>query len=89
MPLTTSLGRVLDALATGFGLCGERTYDGEPAMRLEAFAAGAPADDSLPAFQIPIRRENSQSVIATPALFAWLMEEGAFVASLKTRQAYA
>jgi len=89
MPLTTSLGRVLDALATGFGLCTERTYDGEPAMRFEAFAAGAPAGDSLPAFQIPLVQENSQLVIATPALFAWLMEEGAFIAPLKKRQSYA
>ena len=38
-PLTTSTGRVLDAAAALLGLCRERTYDGEPAMKLEAAAA--------------------------------------------------
>jgi hydrogenase maturation protein HypF len=89
IPLTTSLGRVLDALATGFGLCSERTYDGEPAMRFEAFAAGSPPDAIVPDFEIPIRQEDSQLVIATPALFAWLIEEGAFTAPIKAQQIYA
>lgn len=32
---TSSLGRVMDALAYRLGVCTMRTYDGEPAMRLE------------------------------------------------------
>ncbi len=32
---TTSFGRVLDALACEFDICRKRTYDGEPAMKLE------------------------------------------------------
>ena len=32
---SSSMGRVLDALAFTLGVCRERTYDGEPAMRLE------------------------------------------------------
>ncbi|MBO4569242.1 MAG: carbamoyltransferase HypF, partial [Candidatus Methanomethylophilaceae archaeon] len=32
---TTSMGRLLDALAFYLGVCSKRTYDGEPAMRLE------------------------------------------------------
>jgi hydrogenase maturation protein HypF len=32
---TTSFGRVLDALSCYFGVCQKRTYDGEPAMKLE------------------------------------------------------
>ncbi len=32
---TSSFGRILDALSFSLGVCGERTYDGEPAMRLE------------------------------------------------------
>ncbi len=35
---TTSCGRVLDAVAAVLGVCYERTYEGEPAMKLE-FAA--------------------------------------------------
>ncbi len=34
--LTSSLGRFLDAVATLLGVCGIRTYEGEPAMKLEA-----------------------------------------------------
>ena len=38
-PATTSTGRVLDAAAALLGICRERTYDGEPSMVLEAYAA--------------------------------------------------
>jgi hydrogenase maturation protein HypF len=35
---TTSCGRVLDAVAAVLGICYERTYEGEPAMKLESTA---------------------------------------------------
>jgi hydrogenase maturation protein HypF len=35
---TTSCGRVLDAVAAVLGICYERTYEGEPAMKLESAA---------------------------------------------------
>ena len=38
-PLTSSTGRILDAVSLLLGVCVERTYEGEPAMKLEAFAA--------------------------------------------------
>jgi hydrogenase maturation protein HypF len=37
-PQTTSLGRVLDAAAAVLGICYERTYEGEAAMKLESAA---------------------------------------------------
>jgi len=37
-PKTTSCGRVLDAVSAVLGVCYERTYEGEPAMKLEAAA---------------------------------------------------
>jgi hydrogenase maturation protein HypF len=37
---TTSCGRVLDAVAAVLGVCYERTYEGEPAMKLESIARG-------------------------------------------------
>ena len=37
-PFTTSAGRFLDAVAAWLGVCQVRTYEGEPAMRLEAAA---------------------------------------------------
>ncbi len=36
-PMTSSLGRCLDAIAAIFDVCHLRTYRGEPAMRLEGF----------------------------------------------------
>jgi hydrogenase maturation protein HypF len=35
---TTSCGRVLDAVSAVLGICYERTYEGEPAMKLESTA---------------------------------------------------
>jgi hydrogenase maturation protein HypF len=37
-PLTSSTGRILDAVAALLGVCMERTYEGEPAVKLEAFS---------------------------------------------------
>jgi len=37
-PETTSCGRVLDAVSALLGMCYERTYEGEPAMKLESAA---------------------------------------------------
>jgi len=36
--MTTSCGRVLDAVSAILGVCYERTYEGEPAMKLESAA---------------------------------------------------
>jgi hydrogenase maturation protein HypF len=38
--MTTSCGRVLDAISAILDLCHERTYEGEPAMKLESAALG-------------------------------------------------
>jgi hydrogenase maturation protein HypF len=38
-PKTTSLGRILDAAAAILGICYERTYEGEAAMKLESAAS--------------------------------------------------
>ncbi|MDD5502025.1 MAG: carbamoyltransferase HypF, partial [Candidatus Thermoplasmatota archaeon] len=38
--MTTSCGRVLDAASAVLGICRQRTYEGEPAMRLESAAVG-------------------------------------------------
>lgn len=35
---TTSCGRILDAVSAVLGICNERTYEGEPSMKLESIA---------------------------------------------------
>ncbi|MCU4716730.1 carbamoyltransferase HypF [Halapricum hydrolyticum] len=48
-PVTTSMGRALDVVSALLGVCSERTYEGEPAMKLEAAAAeGQSVDLSVP-----------------------------------------
>jgi len=89
MPYTTSLGRVLDALAVAFGLCVRRTYDGEPAIRFETFANGVPPDTPIPAFEIPVKVRGNIQELTTPALFQWLIEQKAFSARRATKRAYA
>lgn len=37
-PLTSSMGRLLDAMAAMLGICPSATYEGEPAIKLEAAA---------------------------------------------------
>jgi len=43
-PLSSSIGRILDALSCYLGICCKRTYDGEPAMKLERYLSkGSPS----------------------------------------------
>ena len=64
--LTSSTGRVLDAAAALLGICRERTYDGEPAMKLESAAyAGRPA-----AWEIEFSRDGGCEVLSTRALLS-------------------
>ncbi len=46
--LTTSAGRFLDAVSAALGVCRVRTYEGEPAMKLEAVAAGEKWGEPMP-----------------------------------------
>lgn len=63
-PLTSSCGRVLDAASALLGICDERTYDGRPAMLLEAI--------STEPFDIAPIIENS--ILKTAPLFRYLIE---------------
>jgi hydrogenase maturation protein HypF len=48
VPITSSTGRVLDAVSSALGVCQKRTYDGEPAMTLEGVAHYGHPDVALP-----------------------------------------
>ncbi|MDD1676952.1 MAG: carbamoyltransferase HypF [Methanomicrobiales archaeon] len=61
---TSSTGRVLDATAALLGICRERTYDGEPAMRLESVAMGGHPQD----WDIIISRQNGSRILSTRSL---------------------
>jgi hydrogenase maturation protein HypF len=69
-PWTTSGGRFLDAVAAWIGVCRERTYEGEPAMRLEAAARGGTARD----VEAPIREVEGRLEVDLVSGFAALVE---------------
>jgi len=54
---TTSTGRVFDAISAALGICGERTYEGECAMKLES--AAYYGEDAV---EIPVEIKNDGSV---------------------------
>jgi len=63
---TSSTGRVLDAAAALLGICRERTYDGEPAMKLESAACAGRAA----AWDLEFLRDGDCEVFATRSLLA-------------------
>jgi len=69
-PWTTSGGRFLDAVAAWIGLCRERTYEGEPAMRLEAAARGGIARG----VEVPLGEVEGRLEVDLVSGFATLVE---------------
>jgi hydrogenase maturation protein HypF len=61
---TSSTGRVLDAASALLGICRERTYDGEPAMKLESRAAGGKAET----WDLVFERDGDCSILSTRSL---------------------
>ncbi|MBT3408627.1 carbamoyltransferase HypF, partial [Candidatus Woesearchaeota archaeon] len=66
---TTSTGRVLDAVSTLLGVCNKRTYDGQPAIELEKFAAKEYFD-----IEPLIEKEKGVSILNTSNLFKYLIK---------------
>ena len=66
-PQSTSFGRVLDALSCYLGICCKRTYDGEPAMKLEWYLSKG---SNRFAFQPVVK----QGIVQTVDLFRQLHE---------------
>lgn len=66
-PVTSSFGRVLDALSCYFDICCARTYDGEPAMKLERYM-----DEGKRTFEFELQRDSD--TILTLPLFEQLFK---------------
>jgi len=62
--MTSSTGRVLDAGSALLGICRERTYDGEPAMKLESIALGGKPE----CWDLVYSRENGCEILSTRAI---------------------
>jgi len=76
-PVTTSAGRLFDAVASALGVCHVSTYEGEAAARLEAVALPGPAppidlelEDSGRLFaELVARRRSGEPVALLAAVF--------------------
>lgn len=66
-PLTTGFGRMLDAVSCHLGICQKRSYDGEPAMKLEPFLERGRRS-------VPLVAERRSDIIQTVDLFRQLTE---------------
>lgn len=62
--MTSSTGRALDAASALLGICAEKTYDGEPAMKLESAAASGRCE----AWEVPIQYTSGSTVLMTREL---------------------
>lgn len=75
---TSSTGRVLDAVSGLLGICREKTYDGEPAMKLESAAAiGRPQPWDLAYTRDGAREVLSTRLLCKQALREYLSRGGA------------
>jgi hydrogenase maturation protein HypF len=69
---TSSCGRVLDAVSCLLGICRERTYEGEPAMKLEAAARAGEAGRTN--FRCELKREDGIGRVDTARLLLRVLE---------------
>ncbi|MDI6819773.1 MAG: carbamoyltransferase HypF [Candidatus Hodarchaeaceae archaeon] len=69
---TSSCGRALDAVACLLGVCSERTYEGEPAIKLEAAANGGDADRWK--LEPTLKNVDGVSVIDTSQLLVGVLD---------------
>ncbi len=65
---TSSCGRILDAVACLLGICDERTYEGEPAIKLEAAASNEDVEELK--LEPAIKKVNGMKVVDTSQLLA-------------------
>jgi len=68
---TTSTGRVLDAISALLGICGERTYEGECAMKLESVAYSGQNKIDIP---VKIKNYRGMDVVDTSSILISVLE---------------
>jgi hydrogenase maturation protein HypF len=73
---TTSTGRFLDAVSVFLGICGEQTYEGEPAIRLEGYSLRGKTIGDLIGLEIPYKETKDGHEIQISQVFPQLIDLG-------------
>ena len=71
--ITTSTGRLLDAISAVLRICGKRTYEGECAMKLESAAYNGEDVLEIP-FEIESKRNNGMEYLNTSNILITALE---------------
>jgi len=72
--ITTSTGRFLDSISVLLDICGEQTYEGEPAIRLEGCGMGSKNDDKIPRISIPYEKKETNYILKVSAIFPQIID---------------
>jgi len=70
-PITSSAGRLFDAVSAAIGICSERTYEGQPAVELEMIADETVSD----CYNSEIKMEDDCLVLDTISIFNSTVED--------------
>ncbi|MHA1972047.1 MAG: Kae1-like domain-containing protein, partial [Candidatus Hodarchaeales archaeon] len=74
--LTSSCGRILDTISILLGVTRERTYEGEPAIKLESFAERSLTKDSTkPIIINSLKEANNEIIIDTTSFILELYQQ--------------
>ncbi|MHA1347030.1 MAG: Kae1-like domain-containing protein, partial [Candidatus Heimdallarchaeaceae archaeon] len=71
---TTSTGRFLDAVSVFLGICGEQTYEGEPAIRLEGYSLRGETNSNPTGLEIPYKETKNGYEIQISQAFPQLID---------------
>lgn len=68
---TTSTGRVLDAISSALGICGQRTYEGECSMKLESVAYYGADTCEIP---VELKKYDGMDILDTSQIMFSVLE---------------